>query len=605
MIGARAFIRLFRDIREVVGAPYAAYLGLVVLSGLMEGATLASVVPLLVLAGVGSRGTDGSGRMVEFVSSAVGRLGFAPTLPSVGIVVLSTVAVSALVFVLCARLGARLQAAYVFRWRQRLIAAIFGARWSYLVHCRQGDLLNAVVMEAQQLAGAFYQTGVLLTGVVHSLVFISVAAALSAPTTMLILGGGAVLFLATRPLASRAYRIGKQTSAENAALHSAATELIAGAKLVKATATEGEAVHVLATTADRLRRRFQTHAVDVQLVKAVFDFGAAALLAGVLIANATWFAVNPATTVVILAIFVRLMPKLSEVQQSAQWLAGSLATVESLHATVAQAEADAERAAEEPLPEALREGPLAVAANAVSVRYGDLAALSNVTLQVAPGSCVALVGGSGAGKSTLVDAILGLVPLAAGDITVNGVSLAQLPLASLRRRIGYVGQETLLYNASIRDNVQWGRLPRSEDELDASMRLAGADAFVRRLPAGYDAPVGDRGALLSGGERQRLGLARAVLGRPGLLILDEVTSALDAESERAVMSAVAALKGRTTIVIIAHRLSSVRIADTICVLERGAVVEHGPWDELMRRRGRLHELWSLQQTEQRQADVYA
>lgn len=240
----------------------------------------------------------------------------------------------------------------------------------------------------------------------------------------------------------------------------------------------------------------------------------------------------------------------------------------------------------------------------VSVHYGRVAAVSDVTLRIPAGACVALVGGSGAGKSTLVDAVLGLVPVTSGEIAVNGVSLQRLPLASLRRRTGYMGQDTVLYNSSIRDNILWGRSARSQEELDAAVRVAGADGFIRGLRDGYDSQVGDRGALLSGGERQRLGLARAVLGTPGLLILDEATSALDAESERLVTTAVAALKGRTTVIIIAHRLSSVRIADAICVMEKGEVVEHGSWDELIRRRGRLHQLWRLQHAAEQGANAH-
>ena len=164
-----------------------------------------------------------------------------------------------------------------------------------------------------------------------------------------------------------------------------------------------------------------------------------------------------------------------------------------------------------------------------------------------------------------------------------------------------MGQETVLYNASIRDNVVWGRPGCSPGDFDASIRVSGAEPFIARLANGADTPVGDRGALLSGGERQRIGLARAALGAPGLLILDEATSSLDAETERVVTDAVAALKGTTTIIIIAHRLSSVRIADTICVMEGGRIVEQGSWDQLMKRGGRFVQLWSLQHAKERSA----
>jgi ABC-type multidrug transport system fused ATPase/permease subunit len=171
--------------------------------------------------------------------------------------------------------------------------------------------------------------------------------------------------------------------------------------------------------------------------------------------------------------------------------------------------------------------------------------------------------------------------------------------------VGYVGQDTVLYNATVRENLLWGRAGCTTHELDAATRVAHAHHFIEAMASGYDTPIGDAGALLAGGERQRLALARAALGNPGLLILDEATSALDAETERAVTDAVAELKGRTTVIMVAHRLSTARVADTICVIEQGRVVEQGSWATLMARGGRFHELWTLQHTEGRSSHVEA
>jgi ATP-binding cassette subfamily C protein len=591
---AKAFWRLLVDIRSVVGRRYWLYLWLVALTGLMEGVSIASVVPLLAAMGIGSTGVDASGNVSRLASALVGGLGLQLTVFSLGMVVVLTLIVSSLLFLSQAYLGTSLQTTYVYSWQRRLVSGMFGARWGYFLQHRQGHLVNALVTEAQRLGGAFYQAGLLVTGVVHGVILTIIAGMLSVTTTLLVMGGGAVLFLLTRPLIQRAYRIGTGISVENAALQSAGGELISGAKLVKATATEFEARRVLCGIADRLRQHFRANAFDVQVVKTVFDFGAATIVAGILIVNHAWLTSDPSVTLVILAIFVRLMPKLTGVQQSLQGLTTSLSAVELLQQTAAQAESEAETSSAAPLPRGLSEGPLAISLQDVDVHYGTVAAVAGVSLEIPAGSCVALVGGSGAGKSTLVDAILGLVPVSKGDVRVNDVPLDRLPLPAFRRRVGYMGQETVLYNASVRENVLWGRPARAQDELHAAIRVAGAGAFISRLPRGYDALVGDRGALLSGGERQRLGLARAALGLPGLLILDEATSALDAETEREVTDAVAAFKGRTTVIMIAHRLSSVLIADTICVMEEGRIVEQGSWDELMRRGGRLYQLWNLQ-----------
>jgi ATP-binding cassette subfamily C protein len=596
---------LLADIVSVVGRRYWLYVCLVTLTGLMEAVSLASVVPLLAVLGVGSTGPQAGGKLGGMSLSILRWLGVPATSVTIGLVVVAALVLSTLLFMVQAYIGATLQTTYVYRWQQRLAGGIFRARWGYFLKRRQGDLINALVTEIPRLGGAFYQAGLLLTGVIHSVMFLIIAAVLSGTTTALVIGGAAVLFLATRPLIHRSYRFGTGISHENAALQSMAGELVSGAKLLKATATEPQAVALITGSADRLRHHILANAFDVQIIKGVFEFGAAIMGAVILVASQAILKVDPAVTLVVLAIFVRLMPKLTSVQHGVQSLSFVLPAVELVQAFAREAESQAEAASSTELPDALRAGPLSVTLQQVAVSYGGVEALSAVNVEIPAGFCVALVGGSGAGKSTLVDAVLGLVPVTSGSISINGEPLARLPLASLRRRVGYMGQETVLYNASIRDNVLWGNPYAAAAALDEATRVAGAAGFIRKMISGYDTMVGDRGALLAGGERQRLALARAVFGKPGLLILDEATSALDAETERAVTDAVAALKGNTTIIMIAHRLSSVRIADTICVMEQGRIVEKGSWDELISHRGRFHQLWSLQRAEERGDRVQA
>ncbi len=596
--------RLVSDIVARLGRRYWLYVLLVALTGLMEAVSLASAVPLLAAAGVGT-GAPAGGSLGRLAAAVVAAVGVAPTVVSIGGFVLLALLASTALFVAQAYIGASLQTAYVYRWQERLLESIFRARWTFVAGRRQGELINAVVTETQRLGGAFYQASLLLTGIAHGVLFLALSAALSAVTTALVIAGGAVLFVLTRPLIHRAYGLGTGIVHENAALQSLAGELVSGGKLVKATATEGHALQLLTGTAHRLRGHYLSNTFDVQIVKAVFDFGAAAMAAGILVATSSVTGSDPAVVLVVLAIFVRLMPKLTGVQHSLQALSVSLPALEQVQALAREADEQREPLAAEQGMLPTLDGPLAVELRGVDLFYGPVAALSSVTLSIEPGSCVALVGGSGAGKSSLVDAVLGLTSITSGDIRINGVPLQDLPLAALRRRVGYMGQDSVLYNGTIGDNVLWGRQQAGAAALAAALRLAGATEFVNRLPLGVDTPVGDRGALLSGGERQRIALARAGLGSPGLLILDESTSALDAETERSVTDALAALKGRTTVIVIAHRLSSIRMADKVCVMEQGRIVEHGPWEQLMQRRGRLHQLWTLQHADERGADARA
>lgn len=231
--------------------------------------------------------------------------------------------------------------------------------------------------------------------------------------------------------------------------------------------------------------------------------------------------------------------------------------------------------------------------------------LRNITLNVAPGEIVAIVGGSGAGKSTFVNLLPRFYDVSGGRITVDGHDIRDVTLHSLRSLMGFVTQEVVLFNDTVRNNIAYGRADASEARVIDAARAANAHEFVSLLPKGYDTVVGESGVLLSGGQRQRLAIARALFKDPPILILDEATSALDAESERLVQQALNNLmKGRTTLVI-AHRLSTVRRADKIIVLDQGEIVEAGPHEELLARRGIYRKLYDMQFAEEEQTEALA
>ena len=244
-----------------------------------------------------------------------------------------------------------------------------------------------------------------------------------------------------------------------------------------------------------------------------------------------------------------------------------------------------------PLPEI--EGRVAVKDVSFSYKEGALA-LSHVSLEASPGQLVAFVGPSGAGKSTIANLIPRFYEVNEGVIEIDGHDVRDVTLDSLREQIGIVPQETMLFSSSVRENIRYGRLDATDEEIEEAARAANAEEFILQLPQGYETKIGERGLNLSGGQRQRIAIARAILKNPRVLILDEATSALDTESEKIVQAALDKLMVGRTSFAIAHRLSTIFNADCIYVIDGGRIVEQGTHEELLSAGGLYSTLYNIQ-----------
>jgi len=232
----------------------------------------------------------------------------------------------------------------------------------------------------------------------------------------------------------------------------------------------------------------------------------------------------------------------------------------------------------------------------VSFNYdGNVPVVKNIDLVIEAGKTTAIVGPSGAGKTTVADLLMGLIVPNEGSILIDEKEFGPERTKAWRGQIGYVPQDTFLFNDTVKANLLWANHVANEEEINQSLRFAAAEEFVNGLPKGLDTILGDRGVLVSGGERQRIALARALLRKPSLLILDEATSSLDSENEKRIQKAIEELHGEMTILLISHRLSTIRGADIIHVIEDGRLVDFGTWDELItKENGRFQALCRAQ-----------
>jgi ATP-binding cassette subfamily C protein len=431
-----------------------------------------------------------------------------------------------------------------------------------------------------------------VVGAITALAYLVLALAISVPLTLLVLATGAGL---TWLLAGRrrvAVRQGSRIVAAEEALHRAIGESLASMKLIRTASAEDRQIAGFDATARELRDAHVELGSSPSAVNGWFSAGTAAILSLVVYVAIQHFGMAAAELAVLLVVFWRLSPRMTAIQVSYHVVLGGLPAYEAVAALDSRFRAATRRRSAPRADLAYRR---AVELTHISFHYDrERPVLSDVSLTIAAGQTVAVVGSSGAGKSTLADLVLGLLQPTTGRIAIDGIELTPENLDAWHRQVAYVPQDPFLFHDTIRANLRWAA-PEADEAAMREALQAAAGGFVLDLPDGLDTIVGDRGVLLSGGERQRIAIARALLRRPALLVLDEATSSLDSENEALIRGAIERLHGRTAILVISHRLSTVRNADVIYVLEDGRVVETGRFEELsLRPAGRFRSLWRAQ-----------
>ena len=593
-------LRLLRQVR-----PYRPLLALgmvtSMLSSLLDGTTVVVLIPLLRLlfGTTGQLGASGSAALTRFIDWFLGPV---ITGVSTGVAVARLLAILVAGLILrnvfsyiTAQLQVAVQEGLVRDLRTALFQHLLKLDLGYFQRTRQGQILSTVTTEVDAVKDVVTAALIkLFQSMVKITTVLVLMSQISGRLMLLTLTTAPLLVLGLRFVLVRLRRHSRARTQDRAAITSMLAEQVGAVKLIRAFGEEERQLGRLAAQLTSYRKkvlRTQRYSSLTTPMSEVFG----GLLIILIIAAATQPALvggvplTPEAAIAFLVASLQLMPPIKSLSQYPASMAVAMASAERVYALL-----------DEPVTELDAPGSVParftrdIVFDRVSFRYGtDTPVLTDVSFRVAKGQVLAIVGPSGAGKSTLVDLVPRFQEPESGEIFLDGVPLDEIQRASLRALLGVVSQDTVLLNDTVQANIAFGSPQASRAQVEAAARAANAAEFIAELPAGYDTLLGERGTRLSGGQRQRISIARALLRDPPILILDEATSALDTESERLVQEAIERLMRDRTVLVIAHRLATVRHADQILVLERGRVVEHGTHADLILKDGlyrRLHDM---------------
>jgi ATP-binding cassette subfamily C protein len=429
-------------------------------------------------------------------------------------------------------------------------------------------------------------------------VYIIFALELAGVTTGLIFIAGVIILLLLRRRVRRSISSGENITDTTRDIYNSIMQHLDGMKTIKSFGMQDENIKVFSDQTNQVMDGYLDAVKTYADVKLLFDVGTVIMLAIIVLTLIQLVKIPIASLFILIYIFVMMIPQFSTIQSSYQYFINSLPAFDNINQLEMQCLQN--------IDSTESEGDVMVLENMInfdhiffSYRGEDHFKIEDLNLRIPVGETIAITGSSGTGKSTVADLLMGLIQPDSGVIKVDNVPLAQDNLLSWRDRIGYVAQETFLFNETIRFNLLLTQPGAVEEDLINSLRLAAAYDFVMELPDGLDTFIGDRGVKLSGGEKQRLALARALLSKPSIIILDEATSNLDSENEKRILNSVENLHGDITILMIAHRLSTIRNADQIYFMENGSIVESGTWDELLsKNNGKFNSFHKFQSIEQ-------
>lgn len=543
----------------------AALVVLLVLSGLSEGIGIVTLLPVLELSTAHSPRAHSSA-LSRTVAHAFGAVGLQPTLGALLASIVAGMVLKGLFRLLAMKQVGYTVARVETDTRLALISALLRSRWSYFVSQPTGKFGNAIGFESSRAAASYQNVCALLASSIQVMVYGAVAFLVSWQIAVLAIFGGAVAIAVLGQLIRVGREAGRHQAELMKSLTSRLTDALQGIKPIKAMSREHHLQPLLEAETRGINRARERQVLASEALASSQEPILVVLMAVALYFLLTYGDQPFATILVMAFLFYRLAGRISLLQTDYQAIAVGEGAFWSIRQSIESAEKHRETMTGRKAPPRLERG---ISLVDVRFAYGEKVVLDGVDLTIPAGRLVALVGPSGAGKTTIADLIVGLYAPTSGRVLVDDMPLDEVDLRAWRRRIGYVPQEMFLFHDTVYRNVALGDPAIDRAATREALEAAGAWEFVKELPGGLDAVLGERGSKLSGGQRQRIAIARALVHRPELLVLDEVTTALDPVTEREICATLRSLRGRVTILSVSHQPAMVEAADVVYRLDRG------------------------------------
>lgn len=544
---------------------------LLVSTSLTDGIGLLMLIPLLHLTGLNQSSAEPTviNNTIEYAFNAIH---LPLTLTSILIIYVILITIRSLLLYFRETQLTEIRLSFVDHIRLRLYQSIGNANWLHLSKKRTSDLTHVLNSDINRVAQGTYAALQISIGSGIIIIYLFVAFQLSLAMTLITLVIGCLLLLLLRPLIKRARQQGELLGQENKRIFATTSDFLEGIKLAKSYSLEERYFQSFKKATQALRSQKIAFTRSNTSANMLYQIGAAIALSILFYLAINVLKIPSAELLVLAFIFSRLLPQLSQLQRHYQQIVHMLPAYTSAMKIQQQFDYASEYISHnDSWTPTLNQR---ITLKELSFRYNKESSnntLEGISLSLPARNTLGIIGESGSGKSTLADIFAGLLSPDTGSIHIDQHLLNQEKLHTWRKSVAYVPQETFLFHDSIRNNLLWAKPDASDKELGNALELAAAKHFVSQLPEGMDTIIGDRGIRLSGGERQRIALARALLSKPLLLILDEATSALDTKNEKRIQQAIDSLHGELTIIIIAHRLSTLEHADQIIEIQTGKI----------------------------------